>query len=316
MAKYIIFENLEKCSLYLDILNRNLKIERLIRDIETWDIPHRVGSKTNNESKRYWMNTPPDKWLKYAPRFYEEESDDDLDELEENIYKIYTFVNEDADKKVNNYLISPKSLDYKKDVSIRFAPVETFDVYGNLIKVEYYENETVDINPLGVKTVTQTNKIVEAEFNYVYGNDGYLNYRDSTRRWYRLDGSEDAVVVKRKNYNNNKAKKAGVRRRTNVKNIMEQKVGTALFLNRGSSLVGGDDTFTTVSQADDYGRPLLNTLSDVMYKYIDNNEHTGLLDAINNIDTVEFDWVLDIDPFTGKTIQQLAYDIFNDSYLA
>lgn len=227
--KYIIFESKDRLSLYLNILNRNLKVAGLIKEKETWDRPRVVGSG-DHTSKRFWLNSPREEFQSYAPTSFIEETTDTYPiDLQENIYKIYCFVNEDADKKVLNYLVKPNSLEYKKDVNIRFAQEEEFDQYGNLIKVVYYEYETVDINPLGIKTVNYFNKILEATFVYTYEADGYLNYRDATRAWYKMDETIDAHITKRKFYNTNQAKKAGERRRKNVQNIMEQKVGTSLF---------------------------------------------------------------------------------------
>ena len=80
-------------------------------------------------------------------------------------------------------------------------------------------------------------------FEYFYGSDGYLNSRTSKRYWYKKDGTRGDDYTKTKPYENTKGKLAGTRRRQNVQNIMENKVGTALFLNRGSTLIGGNGTF-------------------------------------------------------------------------
>jgi len=315
--KYLIFENLENCQNYLFNLNSNLHNLGVIDIKDSWDIPRKVGINTNTFSKRYWIYSPKEEYITLGDRSLVSEMIDSPipSDLTENIFKIYNFVNGDADNRIDNYFRDPISLEYKKDVNIRFPTEEIFDVYGNLITINYYESVNIDINPLGIKTTTYINKILTVSVNYVYGDDGYLNYRDITREWYLLDDTIGCSITKRKFYTNNQAKKAGERRRKNIQNILETKVGTALFLKKGSPLVGGDGTFNTVAEADTYGKPLLNALSIYFNKYITNNEHDLLLNEISNIDETTYDWVLEIDPFTNKTIKQLSYDIIQDSIL-
>ncbi len=314
--KYIIFDDLPSCVFYLSLLNSSLREKNLINSEESWDTPRKVGENTNTFSKRYWLKKPPKDFFEHSLKSIIDDSSDILpSDINEDIYKIYNFINEDSDKKIKNYLLSPASLDYKKDVNLRFAIKEHFDIYGHLVKSEYYEKSQVTSNPLGIREEIFNNKILEVEFDYYYGTDGYLNYRNVNRTWFLVDDSKGSSIMKTKFYSNNKAKKAGERRRKNVQNIMENKVGTALFLTKGSALVGGDGTFNTVAEADEYGKPLLNSLYLEFNSYVTNNETATLLNSILNIDEIEYDWIMGIDPVTGKTIKQLAYDIIRDSIM-
>jgi hypothetical protein len=316
--KYLIFDCYHDICTYLDTLDRNLKLSGHIEITETWDKVQEVGHLVNRNSKRYYILTPPEKWRILGPEYLIKDSiDDNPALLEENIFKIYKFLNVDKEREYShsNYLVEPMSLDYKMHVNIRFTQKNFFDSHGNLVKVEYYENSDVNINALGIKSVTYNNKILEVLFTYFYATDGYLNYRESLRKWIKMDNSFGNELVKRKYYDSADAKKVGERRRRNVQNTLETKVGTALFLNRGSSLVGGNNTFQTVKDADIYGKPLLNTMSHYFDNYVKNDEHSELLTAILNIDTTIYDWVLDNDPFTQKTIQQMIIDTIQESLL-
>lgn len=313
--KYIIFEDIIRCVMYLNLLNNSLKEKGLIKTNETWDVPRKVGDKTDSFSKRYWLKKPIGDFFDYSTKELIQESTDEVPwNKNEPIYKIYRHINEDADKKITNYLVPPSSLNYKHDVGLRFVSKNTFDQYGNLIKVEYFEKSKINIDSFGIRNEEYENKILDVFFEYIYESDGYLSHRNVKRRWYKEDG-EYFDLDKTKYYDNNNAKFAGTRRRQNIKNIIENKAATALFLTKGPIEIGGDGTLNNVAQADNFGKPLLNSLEPYFNRYISNNEFVELRDAIADIDTEKYQWALNIDPFTGVNIIDLCVSILNDSSL-
>ena len=137
--KYLIFDSYDKMYTYIDVLDRNLKIIGLIGVDQSWDTPKLVGIKNDVVSGRYFINTPHKQWYFHGPEFLISESiDTNPASILENIFKIYDYINDDLKHNYlnSNYLVEPHSLDYKKDVKIRFAQKHTFDDYGNLVLVE------------------------------------------------------------------------------------------------------------------------------------------------------------------------------------
>ena len=188
---FLIFESITNLVIYLDILNNNLRTSGIIPGDVTWDTPKEVGTEVNRRSKRWWIHKPPEEYFNLAPAFFINEIvDEDPRYKEEETYLIYDFINPDSENKILNYLLPPTSLHFKKDVSKRFPERETFDEFGNLIKIEYFDEISFDINELGIRTVEYGNLVTEATFEYFYGSDGYLNSRTSKRYWYKKDGTK------------------------------------------------------------------------------------------------------------------------------
>ena len=88
-----------------------------------------------------------------------------------------------------DYTVTPKSIDYKKDLNKRLHPKNTFNEYGYLIESEYFENLDITISPLGFIEYNFTNPVLKYEANYSNGGDGYTQSRVVTRSWVLADGT-------------------------------------------------------------------------------------------------------------------------------
>jgi hypothetical protein len=78
-----------------------------------------------------------------------------------NYYKIYDFISDDILDRFGSLdiRVTPKSVDYKKDVNQRFHPEYEFDNKGFLVNTTYYENLDIQ-NVSGMTVYNYTNPIV------------------------------------------------------------------------------------------------------------------------------------------------------------
>lgn len=182
-----------------------------------------------------------------------------------NYFKLYNFLSEDIiqQKDINNYFITPKSIDYKKDIDGRLHPKYTFDQYGWLIKCVYYENLSISQDEQGFTQYNYSNPVLEVDAVYVMKPDGYVGSRTITRKWYKLDGTLDPdAKITEKFYEPMLARDAGKRRRRNIiNNLMIETVG--LFIMTSGDL---SDVPTAETDAIPFLKEISSGISDY-YEY-------------------------------------------------
>lgn len=160
-----------------------------------------------------------------------------------NYYKIYDFISDDVFDRFGSLDISvtPKSIDYKKDVNQRFHPEYEFDNRGFLINTIYYENLDIQ-NVSGVTIYNYTNPIVHYNAQYFQNVDGYVTNRIVTRKWGLTDGTwgiDDKVTTKY--YDTKSSREEGNRRRRNlINNLLIDTVG--LFFITSEDLTSISET--------------------------------------------------------------------------
>jgi len=223
-----------------------------------------------------------------------------------NYFKIYNFLSEDiiSQKSINNPFITPKSIDYKKEIDGRLHPKYTFDQYGWLVHCVYYENLNITQDAQGFTQYNYSNPVLEMTGEYVMKADGYVGSRTITRKWYRLDGTlDDDAKITEKFYEPVLARDEGKRRRRNiVNNLMIETVG--LFIMTSQDL-------NTVTEAETDAMPFLKEISTGLsdyYEYGNKQDSLGndflLKDQILNSNYSRLDNFV---PNTGDTVTIRQY---------
>lgn len=178
-----------------------------------------------------------------------------------NYYKIYDFISDDVIDRFGRLDISvtPKSIDYKKDVNQRFHSEYEFDNKGFLINTTYYENLDIQ-NVSGMTTYNYTSPIVHYNAQYFQNSDGYVTQRIVTRKWELKDGTwsiDDKVT--NKYYDTKSSREEGNRRRRNlINNLLIDTVG--LFF-----ITSGD--LTSISETESDAIPFLTEVDSGIKLY-------------------------------------------------
>ena len=163
-----------------------------------------------------------------------------------NYYLLYDFISDDVYeyKNLNNNKITPKSIDYKKELDIRLHPKYTFDSQGYLTQCIYYQNLELTQNQLGFTVYTYSNPIIHYSAVYNIKPDGYVGSRVVTRKWYMADGTlSNNAKISEKFYEPMKARDEGKRRRQNlINNLIIDTVG--LFIMTSPDLNNVTDAET------------------------------------------------------------------------
>jgi len=163
-----------------------------------------------------------------------------------NYFKIYDLISEDvySYKNITDKNITPKSIDYKKELDGRLHPEYIFDNHGWLIECNYYRNLNIWLNAQGFTQYDYSDPILKYEAIYQIKDDGYVGSRTVTRRWYKLDGTLDPdSKVTVKYYEPMAAREEGKRRRQNLINkLIIQTVG--LIIMTSNDLLNVSDAET------------------------------------------------------------------------
>lgn len=190
-----------------------------------------------------------------------------------NYFKIYDLVSEDvySYKNITDKHITPKSIDYKKEINGRLHPKYVFDNHGWLVECEYFRNLEISQNQLGFTEYDYSDPILKYEAVYEMKPDGYVGSRTVTRRWYRLDGTLDSdAKITTKFYEPMAARDEGKKRRRNIVNeLMIETVG--LFIMTSSDL---NDVPTAEADAIPFLKEISSGLTDY-YEYGNKRDSHG-----------------------------------------
>lgn len=117
-----------------------------------------------------------------------------------------------------HFSITPKSIDYKKDV-VRLHPEYIFDNAGFLRKCTYYENLNITYDSFSFSVFNFSNPVLKYESDYLVGDDDYVKSRTVTRSWYLMSGTFSTdVKTSYKIYEPLVSRDEGRRRRKNLIN--------------------------------------------------------------------------------------------------
>jgi hypothetical protein len=179
-----------------------------------------------------------------------------------NYYKIYDYLSDDAIQNMGGMdrKKTPKSVDYKKDLSQRLHPDYRFDKFGFLTGCTYYENLSVSYDALGFTVFNFSEPIVDYKSVYTFADNGYVSTRTTTRKWYMTDGTlSDDSKVTFKVYPPMVARDEARRRRKNlINNLLVQTVG--LFIMTSPDL-------SNVNEAEADALPLLKDINQALSAY-------------------------------------------------
>jgi hypothetical protein len=166
------------------------------------------------------------------------------EQQEYNYFRLYDMISEDIYifKNITDKKVTPKSIDYKRDINGRLHPEYIFDLRGSLIECNYYQDVDVWIDQFGFKQFDYSTPVLKYTAEYSLDSDGYVLYRIVTRRWYKLDGTlsdDDKVTIKY--YEPIKSRDEVRRRRHNIINKLLVEV-TGLLIITSPDLNNVTDT--------------------------------------------------------------------------
>lgn len=201
-------------------------------------------------------------------------------DLNPNYYLLYDYLTYDAIiGKYYDFSQAPQSVDYIKDVNIRFARKETF-TRGFLTNVEYFESSTTGENNI----TYYTKPILNVNMKYHINDIGYVEYRETKRKWVRADGlysTEYKTTTKK--YNGIMSREEAIQRRNNIIN--------QLIIDIVSIAYSAYYLTKTFNEVELMVLPLLDSLENETNKYIKGNLQPLIL-GIMNADTVQNPWLL------------------------
>jgi hypothetical protein len=209
-----------------------------------------------------------------------------------NYYKLYNYISEDViiNNGISNLTITPKSIDYKKDVDGKLHPNYEFDNLGFLTGCTYYTDVDISQNAQGFTQYDYTNPILRYTASYTIKSDGYVGSRTVNRKWYMTDGtlSDDAKITE-KVYQPMEARDEGKRRRRNLINmIIVNTVGLIIMTSQDLNTVteaekdaidflkevnqGINEYYEYGSRTDSQGNPckLIQDITNSTYPRLDN----------------------------------------------
>lgn len=203
---------------------------------------------------------------------YKEETIDNFN-IDDSKFKIYKYLNDDSKINYKNPWITPKSIDYIKDINVKFNRNDIFKK-GLLTEVIYYD-----------KTIN--NSIIKIDINYKI-EDGKIVSRETIRRWYMENGilSDDSKITI-KNYNSLNIKNVEHIRRINILNNLE------IFLKKELNNYENEIDF------------LFNVFDEEISKYIKGN-FSPLILKFQNIDYIKYYWLLNY----NEIIEEKLLDCF------
>ena len=245
-------------------------------------------------------------WVSNLNEGLEVYSQDELNDFK--YYKIYEFITDDKSKNLSNSHISitPKSIDYKKDLRDRVHPEYNFDKHGFLTGVTYYENMSVTHDSSGIGNYTYSNPILYYSAEYVLGDDGYVKSRTVNRQWYLSDGTlSNDIKISNKYYQPLNARAEGRRRRKNlISELLSETVGLILMTS---------PDLNTISETESESIPFMQDIdSDISayYEYGSKRDSGGNpCKLIQSISAHTFTRLDNFVPNTGNTVKIRDYII-------
>jgi len=217
-------------------------------------------------------------------------------------FVLYHHLSEDALARLGgdvDYSITPKSIDYKKDIDMRYHPEFTFDDNGWLTKCEYYENLNVTLDAYGFHVFNFSNPVLKYEASYTQGVDGYVQSRTVTRSWFLSSGKYSTdTKTSFKIYEPLTARAEGRRRRQNLIN--------RLLIDTVGLIIMSSNDLSTVSEAEADAVVLMKEVADGISEYYEygtkvdsNGNQCKLIQEITGSTYSRLDnWV----PGTGDTL--------------
>jgi len=179
-----------------------------------------------------------------------------------NHFMIYHFISDDVVERMGeiNFFTTPKSINYKMDLSIRLHPELFFSDEGWLVKVIYYEKLIITLDNYGFRVFNYTTPVVKYDANYVVDFDGYVTERVITRVWARMCGGWDEdVKTSIKFYEPVLARVEGVKRRRNlINNLLISTIGLIIIT---------EPTLNNVSDAETHAIPFMHEMEAAIGAY-------------------------------------------------
>lgn len=218
-------------------------------------------------------------------------------------FKLYDYLTYDSlIGKIYDFSSAPKSVDYIKDVNLRFARKETF-TRGFLTNVEYYESSTT-----GADNITYySNPILNVNMKYYVNSIGYVSYRETTRKWMKTDGTYSPdTKISIKQYNGVMSREEAIQRRNNITNQLIIDIVNIVYMNNYLT--------KTFDEVELMVLPLMDTLENEFNKYIKGNLQP-LIIGISNASNVTYPW-LDIIVEGSTTLQDFIENKLLESILA
>ncbi|CAG7581582.1 MAG: hypothetical protein SLAVMIC_00913 [uncultured marine phage] len=197
------------------------------------------------------------------PKSMRDEVHTDEEQNENDHYVLYHHLSDDVVERLGSnfdHSICPKSIDYKKDVDMRFHPKYTFDEHGWLTECEYFENLNVTKDSFSFSVFNFSDPVLKYEADYTTGNDGYVQSRTVTRSWYLASGTYSTdTKTSFKIYEPLTARDEGRRRRKNLINkLLIDTVGLII-------ITSGD--LDNVYDAEADAVPLMKEVADGISEY-------------------------------------------------
>lgn len=213
-----------------------------------------------------------------------------------NHFRIYHHLSPDARSKWgSDFKITPKSIDYKKDLSKSLNPQYIFDQYGFLVQTIYYENVELVQGPI-TPILNYSVPVLKVDIQYFRDTLGYVTHRIVTRSWTLIDGTYSSdTKITTKYYDKLNARTEGRRRRLNlVSNIILETVGLIVMTS---------PDLNTFEEAEQEGRGILKELGNSISLYYesgagtDNENQCPLIQDIQNSTYIRFDNVISTSPY-------------------
>ena len=295
-GKYIIFDSVKKGKEYQIEIDSLMIEDGFIKEGQTYSEVKKIGWEVEKTSGRAYVVSPPEKYRgSISSSFLKQSMEENPALIEENNYLIYYFLNEDGYRKFRNFTEVPISLDYKKDVNIRFAKKIEFDKYGFVTTVTYYETVNVTINETNLaREYEYVNEILKVSFEWNIGIDGYISNRTVNRQWKKEDGTYSSDHIKTKDYSIIEGQNEGIRRRRNVANLLKQNIVGAIM-----EVEFIDSNPLNIIEAQNLGIVPLNEIKESLLGFEENNSINDLVNAINNLSIETY-------PFLNKKVLSLG----------
>lgn len=195
-------------------------------ELKHFDIKHEIEALYDENQ---WSGYTSEEKIVLSKYFIADKAkrDEVLTQEEQDAYNhfvLYHHISDDVVERMGgelDYTITPKSIDYKKDLTNRLHPKNTFNEYGYLVESEYFEELNITTNALGFHEYNFSKPVLKYEANYTSGSDGYTQSRVVTRSWVLADGTYSPdVKVSVKIYDAIISREEAKRRRKNLVNSL------------------------------------------------------------------------------------------------
>lgn len=209
--------------------------------------------------------------------------------------KIWRYV----DRADASLLDVPLDANYITDTNMRLHPTHAVVVDGEIRRVEYYADATMD-QQTGV--VTYNDLVIAEDFVYTRDTVGFARARTQTITWYREDGSAHSTTKTRvKLYEPDESMREGVRRRGNITDKLAMDLANWLMATQ-TQLANPQDRL-------DLGRAFMREYKIDFDMFVDASSSAILYLVRDNVEP-EHAW-LDDEIAPGVTIRDSILDALN-----